>query len=437
MTKIYINIKQDQDSKSLLEFGNNKIVINLNKETSSVIDILQDILIDIQCAAKKISSIINNIPELSGDSWNFERVWAFIKGFDSPKNTDKPDFSQINLKTKEQDSLNNLFDITKWCKNLINAPAQEIYPESLCNKISEYLTELAPNYITSETITAEKLLEHNFNGIYTVGKAGEKCPAINILNYNPNKNNDNKADIVLVGKGITFDSGGYSIKNNSGMLYMRKDMSGAATLAAALGLAIKNGLKKRVILITCSAENMVGPNAFKLGDIIKYKNGVSVEITNTDAEGRLVLADGLIKAQEYKPKLIIDAATLTGAAHIALGSDRSALFSYNNDLANIALKSSEKNNEKLWRLPLDQWHSKTLKSSFADIKNSEIAGGGKAGASIAAGFLSYFLGDYKNNWLHFDLSSAWGYPGSVFFNPGATADMVVTISDILQSNNFE
>ena len=150
-----------------------------------------------------------------------------------------------------------------------------------------------------------------------------------------------------------------------------------------------------------------------------------------------MLADGLIKAQEYKPKLIIDAATLTGAAHIALGSDRSALFSYNNDLANIALKSSEKNNEKLWRLPLDQWHSKTLKSSFADIKNSEIAGGGKAGASIAAGFLSYFLGDYKNNWLHFDLSSAWGYPGSVFFNPGATADMVVTISDILQSNNFE
>ena len=429
MTRICLN--NTENTKSILDFDKNIISINIDFKKHEGLDCL----LELQNAAKKISGLINNTPELSGDNWNFERVWAFIKGYDSAKNINLPDFSQINLKTKEKENLNNLFNITKWCKNLINAPAQEIYPESLCNKISEYLAELSPNNITSETITAEKLLEHNYNGIYTVGKAGEHCPAINILDYNPNNNNNNnnKADIVLVGKGITFDSGGYSIKNNAGMLYMRKDMSGAATLAAALGLAIKNGLKKRVILITCAAENMIGPNAFKLGDIIKYKNNLKVEITNTDAEGRLVLADGLIKAQEYNPKLIIDAATLTGAAHVALGSDRSALFSYNSDLADLAIKNAEKNNEKLWRLPLDQWHAKTLNSNFADIKNSETAGGGKAGASIAAGFLSYFLGDYKNKWLHFDLSSAWAYPGSVFYNPGATAEMVRTISGILLS----
>ena len=319
MTKICIN--NINNINNIFKFSENKLTININiKET--------DYLLTLQNTAKKISNIINDDLELIGENWNLESIWAFIKGSDNAKKIIYPKILELKplLKTKDSNNLDNLFNISKWCKNLINHPPQEIYPESLCHKISEYITELSPDNITSTTITAEKLLEHQYNGIYTVGKCSEHPPAINILDFNPNKITNNQADIVLVGKGITFDSGGYSIKNNTGMLYMRKDMSGAATLAAALALAIKNGLKKRVILITCSAENLVGPNAFKLGDIIKYKNGLGVEITNTDAEGRLVLADGLIKAQEYNPKLIIDAATLTGAAHIALGSDRCALF---------------------------------------------------------------------------------------------------------------
>lgn len=171
---------------------------------------------------------------------------------------------------------------------------------------------------------------------------------------------------------------------------MKSDMGGAATVTGALAFAITRGLNKRVKLFLCCADNLISGNAFKLGDIIRYRNGKNVEVMNTDAEGRLVLADGLIDASAQHPELIIDMATLTGAAKTALGNDYHALFSFDDTLAGRLLTSAAQENEPFWRLPLAEFHRNQLPSNFAELNNTGSAAY-PAGASTAAGFLSHFV----------------------------------------------
>ncbi len=194
--------------------------------------------------------------------------------------------------------------------------------------------------------------------------------------------------------GAANDSGGYSIKQTAFMDSMKSDMGGAATVTGALAFAITRGLNKRVKLFLCCADNLISGNAFKLGDIITYRNGKKVEVMNTDAEGRLVLADGLIDASAQKPELIIDAATLTGAAKTALGNDYHALFSFDDALAGRLLASASQENEPFWRLPLAEFHRNQLPSNFAELNNTGSAAY-PAGASTAAGFLSHFVENYQ------------------------------------------
>ena len=170
----------------------------------------------------------------------------------------------------------------------------------------------------------------------------------------------------LVGKGITFDSGGYSIKQTAFMDSMKSDMGGAATVTGALAFAITRGLNKRVKLFLCCADNLISGNAFKLGDIITYRNGKKVEVMNTDAEGRLVLADGLIDASAQKPEMIIDAATLTGAAKTALGNDYHALFSFDDALAGRLLASAAQETN---RSGVCRWRSSTAASCRLTLPN--------------------------------------------------------------------
>ena len=165
------------------------------------------------------------------------------------------------------------------------------------------------------------------------------------LDFNPTQDPNAPVLACLVGKGITFDSGGYSIKPSDGMSTMRTDMGGAALLTGALGFAIARGLNQRVKLYLCCAENLVSNNAFKLGDIITYKNGVTAEVLNTDAEGRLVLADGLIEADSQNPGFIIDCATLTGAAKVAVGNDYHSVLSMDDDLVKNLFQSAKEENE--------------------------------------------------------------------------------------------
>ncbi len=213
--------------------------------------------------------------------------------------------------------------------------------------------------------------------------------------------------VALVGKGITFDSGGYSIKASEGMLGMKADMGGAATVTAALGLAIQNGLDKRVKLYLCCAENLISGRAYKLGDILTYKNGTTVEVVNTDAEGRLVLADGLQAACASGATRVIDAATLTGAAVMAVGRNYNAIFSPSQPLLALTQQKAALVAENVWPLPLEPWHKEMCPSAYADTANSRpVKGGGAGGASNAAGFLWRFVNEGVD-WLHIDLAAAF------------------------------
>jgi PepB aminopeptidase len=247
------------------------------------------------------------------------------------------------------------------------------------------------------------------------------------IDYNPTADNNAPISACLVGKGITFDSGGYSIKSSEGMLSMKCDMGGAATVTGALGLAILQGLNKRVKLFLCCAENLISRHAYKLGDVITYKNGTTVEVVNTDAEGRLVLADGLMAATETGTELIIDAATLTGAAMVALGEEYNAFFALDKALQQRVLDYSEKELEPSWCLPLEKWHQNKCPSAFADTANSKAQKGG-GGASNAAGFLSRFVNKEGKGWLHIDLAAAYNANGTAYMRAGATGQGVRTIA---------
>ena len=257
-------------------------------------------------------------------------------------------------------------------------------------------------------------------------------PAMLQLDFNPTGNPDAPVLACLVGKGITFDTGGYSIKSSDSMSTMRADMGGAALVTGALGLAIARGLNQRVKLYLCCAENMVSSRAFKLGDIIHYRNGVSVEVLNTDAEGRLVLADGLIEADKQNPQFIVDCATLTGAAKVAVGNDYHAVLSMDEQLVSDLLQSAKSEKEPFWRLPFEDFHRNQTASSFADIANVGSVPV-PAGASTATAFLSYFVKNYQQNWLHIDCAATFRKTASDLWATGATGIGVKTLANLLLS----
>jgi len=220
------------------------------------------------------------------------------------------------------------------------------------------------------------------------------------------------------------------LKPSDSMSTMRTDMGGAAMLTGALGLAIAQGLQKRVKLYLCCAENMVSHNAFKLGDIITYRNGVTAEVLNTDAEGRLVLADGLIEASKQNAQLILDAATLTGAAKVAVGNDYHSVLSMDDQLVADLFHAAEQEQEPFWRLPFAELHRGQIKTAFADIANTGTVPVG-AGASTATAFLSYFVKNYQHHWLHIDCSATYRKTPSDLWATGATGIGVQTLANLL------
>lgn len=382
----------------------------------------------IQQAARKLRSMGINQVQLDGKQWDLANQWAFSQGFASAKADFTIDwFGNETLQTE----LNQRFNCSSFAKKLINDTAENISPQQLAQQAASWLKEIGGSKITSRIITGKTLLEEKWVGTYSVGKGSERPPVMLELDYNPLAD-DAPVDIALVGKGITFDSGGYSIKSSEGMLTMKADMGGAATVTAALGLAIKQGLNKRVKLYLCCAENLISGRAYKLGDIITYKNGVTVEVVNTDAEGRLVLADGLQAASESGAKLIIDAATLTGAASVAVGKMYNAIFSPQAEVIEQTRQQAANIGERVWPLPLEPWHKNMCPSAYADTANSRaIKGGGAGGASNAAGFLWRFVSD-NANWLHMDLAAAFEANGNDLFAAGATGQGILTLAELLK-----
>ncbi|GBL03821.1 aminopeptidase PepB [Glaciecola sp. KUL10] len=380
----------------------------------------------IQKAARKIASLgVANI-KFAGE-WDENAQWSFVSSFCGVDH--KGQFSWA--KSSNESKLNNQLKALLFAKNIINQTPQDISPEKLAQQSYDWIKSLDSEYVSARFVVGEDLKEEGWQGIYEVGRGSIRPPVLLELDYHPT-GKEADVDVALVGKGITFDSGGYSIKSSEGMLDMKCDMGGAATVTAALGLAIMQGLKKRVKLYLCCAENLISGHAYKLGDIITYKNGTTVEIVNTDAEGRLVLADGLMAAAADRPKLTIDAATLTGAAMMAVGKEYNAVFGIDDSAVEFLLNKAKQTNELHWRLPLEKWHAKQCPSPFADTANSRPAkGGGAGGASNAAGFLLRFAGNDGAAWVHVDLAAAYNRSGSDIHPNGATAQGVLTIAACL------
>lgn len=384
----------------------------------------------IQKAARKIKNqgILN--VALAGDGWNLEECWAFHQGFNSVKNQGSVEYPNLG---EQQAEFDNRVKCATFVRELINEPSESLTPEKLAQQAVEFIQNIAkPNTVSYEIIRGEELKEQGYHGIWAVGKGSINPPALLKLDFNPTGDENAPVLACLVGKGITFDTGGYSLKPSDGMSTMRTDMGGAALVSGALAFAINRGLNKRVKLYLCCAENMVSHNAFKLGDIITYRNGVTVEVLNTDAEGRLVLADGLIDACQQNPQFIIDAATLTGAAKVAVGNDYHSVLSMDDNLTNALFSSAKDENEPFWRLPFEELHRGQISSSFADIANIGSVPVG-AGASTATAFLSYFVENYQQNWLHIDASATFRKTASDLWAAGATGLGIKTIANLLLS----
>jgi len=289
-------------------------------------------------------------------------------------------------------------------RDLVNTPAEDMGPAEL----EAAAEKLAHAHKAELRVTRGDALEHGFPMVHRVGRAAARSHAPRMIEIE--WGDPEHPRIAIVGKGVCFDSGGLDIKPSSGMLLMKKDMGGAAHAIALAGLVMEARLPVRLHMLVPAVENAVSGNAFRPGDVLPSRSGITVEIGNTDAEGRLVLADALTRAGEDKPVLIIDFATLTGAARVAVGPDLPALFARDNATAQALVDAGRERDDQCWRLPLFDGYREYLKSDIADINNAGSSG--FAGAITAALFMDRFVPE-GIDWAHFD-TFAWrpvGKPG--------------------------
>ncbi|MFU1552698.1 aminopeptidase PepB [Aeromonas sp. A04] len=409
---------------ALLSFNDDQVLIHLDLARQE-----PDALRAIQRAGRRLESTGIKRVKLAGDAWDLERRYAFVQGFYAAKGVRELDLGEQSVADAHE--LDALIKASRWVREVTNGCPEDIYPMSLAESALLLIRGLAGDQVTARITAGEALREAGHIGIWSVGRGSEREPVLLELDYNPTGDRNAPVVAALVGKGITFDSGGYSMKSSDNMLPMKSDMGGAAMVTGALALAISRGLKQRVKLILCCAENLVSGHAFKLGDILTYKNGISVEIQNTDAEGRLVLADGLMAASDSGAAYILDAATLTGAAKTALGRDYNAVFALDETEQQRALAAAKAEQEKAWALPLEPWHASQLTSAFAELGNVASAEG-TAGATTAAAFLSRFVRDEGRGWVHLDLAASYQKSGNDLWATGAKGHGLRTIARWLQ-----
>lgn len=278
-------------------------------------------------------------------------------------------------------------------RDLINTPTNDMGPAEL----ESAFHALAAHYKAEvSVITGDELLEQNFPLVHTVGRASAQAPRL--LDMRWGKRGHKK--ITLVGKGVCFDTGGLDIKPSAGMLLMKKDMGGAANVLGLALMIMDAKLKVDLRVIVPAVENSISGNAFRPGDVYRSRKGLTVQIDNTDAEGRLILADALSYADEDEPELLIDMATLTGAARVALGPDLPPFFTTDDHFALDLAEASLETDDPLWRLPLHMGYDKLIRSQIADLTNAPA--GGMAGAITAALFLKRFV-TKTPVWAHFDI----------------------------------
>lgn len=281
-------------------------------------------------------------------------------------------------------------------RDLINVPANDMGPAELEKAASALGTEFGAKV---SAIVGDELIKQNYPAIHTVGHGSDRAPRLIDLKWG----DENAPKITLVGKGVCFDTGGYDLKPSSNMILMKKDMGGSAQVLGLARMIMAADLPVRLRVLIPAVENMVSGRAYRPSDILQTRKGITVEVGNTDAEGRIVLSDALTEAASEDPDMLLDFATLTGAARVALGLGLPALFSNDDDLANGLMETGLAENDPLWRLPLWDDYRSQLDSKAADMNN--ISGSPFGGAIIAALFLDRFAEGAKS-WAHIDLM-AW------------------------------
>ncbi len=351
----------------------------------------------------------------------------FLYTFDKLKTEKNPNyFNNVTFVSSETDHVDTnriliLANSTNYLRDLGNIPANICNPEYLANE-AEQMSKTHKKVKTT-VYDESKLKKMGMETFCSVSQGSDNDGKMVVMTYN-NSDSETKPTI-FVGKGITFDTGGYSLKPRDAMLGMKFDMLGAATVLSLMKAAAELELPVNIVGIMICAENMVSGHASRVNDIVKSLSGITVEITNTDAEGRLVLSDALTYAQQnFEPKEIIDLATLTGAIVVALGHDATGVFSNNDDLAERILKASNKTFDRAWRLPIWESYDDHLKSLYADILNAH--GKPESGSIVAAKFLQRFI---KNDlpWCHLDIA------GSAFDDKGATGRPLTMLLDFLNN----
>jgi leucyl aminopeptidase len=281
----------------------------------------------------------------------------------------------------------------------VNTPSNRKSPQYLASQAEEIARA---NGLRCEVWDENKIQSERMGALYAVGMGSDNPPRFIILEYSA-PGHEHHAPLVLVGKGMTYDTGGYSLKSSPNMEDMKDDMGGAAVVLATMEAIGKAKPARRVIGLVPTAENMVNGHAQRPGDIVTARNGKTIEVLNTDAEGRLILADALSYACELKPAAIIDFATLTGAIGVALGSEAAGLFANDDELAARVIAAGEKSGDRVWRMPLWEDYKERIKSFNADIKN--VAAERRAGAIVAAVFLQHFVKD-EIPWAHVDIAAS-------------------------------
>ena len=310
------------------------------------------------------------------------------------RKTEKRNVHLVIPEGVDGNDLSRIVEGVTLCRDLINTPSNDMGPAEL----EAASRALANQHSAKVQVTSGDALAKNFPLVHAVGTGSARTPRLIDISWG--KAVDPK--ITLVGKGVCFDTGGLDIKPDTGMLNMKKDMGGAATALALAHMIMACGLKVRLRVIIPAVENSISGTSFRPRDVYVSRKGISVEIGNTDAEGRLILADALTLADEDKPALIIDFATLTGAARIALGPEVAPFFTDDDALADELVRAGAAENDPLWRMPLWRPYETMLDSKVADLNN--VATGGHGGAITAALFLRRFV--TTKSWLHFDIF-AW------------------------------
>ncbi|GMQ94386.1 MAG: leucyl aminopeptidase [Acidimicrobiia bacterium] len=404
---LLVGLGDEVDTESLRRAAG--IAARAAKGYTSVATTLHDIAIDGATGAVIVGTILGaySFDEYKSDPKTSKIASLVLVGGDAPD--------------EEIAAARSLASGVVLARDLVNRPAGDKPPAALADVASGLSTD-----IDVKVYDENEIMEAGFGGLIAVNLGADRPARMVVMRYSPE---GAAKTVAFVGKGIVFDSGGLSIKPASGMETMKTDMAGAAAVMGALKVIAELGLKVNVIGITPLTENLTGGSAQKPGDVLRAYNGKTIEVLNTDAEGRLVLADGLALAAESEPDLIVDIATLTGACKIALGLSIGGLFASDDDAAELVGSAAAAAGEKMWRMPLEVDYRPLIESDIADMKNTA----GRWGGAITAGLiLAEFVGDTP--WVHLDVAGpARADKAEHYISAGGTGFGVRTLVEVARA----